>query len=328
VLDQTVPVPVAGARPQAVFILGVTQRSGTHFLYDLLLQHPDCRAALSSTSWEGSWEDNLLRFSEHLEAYAREIRTSNRLSPQDTEDRLLRALGRGLLEHLRRLDEAVGDEDGRTVVTKTPMMRGLPVLPRLLPDVPAVLLVRDPRAVVESAVRTFGRSVDEWALAWRAGARAALTFESAHPEAGVLVRYEDLCLALEPTLADLLVRLRLNPGRYDFSVASRLPVRGSSELGGERRRITWEPRARTPAFDPVHRGDRLDEVSLDRLRWLAAPEMKALGYWRHDDHRPRGWAGAVHAGRDWARRGRTAVVLGAGATRGVVDRVRGSATAP
>jgi hypothetical protein len=297
------------ARPPAVFILGVTQRSGTHYLYDLLTQHPHCRPALSQTSWEGSWEDNLLRFGDRLKEFAHAIGTSNRLNPEGSERRLLSALGRGLLEHLRTVDPTAGPDDTRTVVTKTPMMKNLALLPELLPDVPAVLLVRDPHAVVASALRTFGRTPDEWALAWRSGAREALAFERAHPAVASIVRYEDLYTSPGPTLSTLLQRLSLDPAVYDYEAASRLPVRGSSQLGGEARRISWEPRPRSGDFQPLARGDELSPRAAARLRWLAEPEMRAFGYWRDDDVPVTGWRRGLHRAADVRRRGRTAVRL-------------------
>jgi hypothetical protein len=304
------PAPTADVvtRPAAVFILGVTQRCGTHFLYDLITEHPHCRPALSRTSWEGSWEDNLLRYGDRLEDFAHAIGSSNRLNPDDSEQRLLRALGRGLLEHLRSLDPTAADDD-RTVVTKTPMMKNLRLLPELLPSVPAVLLVRDPHAVVASAMRTFGRSADEWILAWRAGAREALAFERAHPDVATLVRYEDLYSAPVPTLTALFRQLSLDPSVYDFDLAQRLPVRGSSQLGGAARSISWEPRPRSEEFRPLARGAELSPSAATRLRWLAEPEMRELGYWQADDRRLLGWRRGLHHAADVTRRGRTAVRL-------------------
>jgi hypothetical protein len=316
------------ARPPAVFIFGVTQRSGTHYLYDLLIQHPQCRPALSSTSWEGSWEDNLLRFGEHLEAYVHDIGASNRLNPEGSERRLLGALGRGLVEHLRSLDSAVPTGDTRTVVTKTPMMKNLQLMPELLPGVPAVLLVRDPRAVVASAVRTFGRSVDEWALSWRSGAREALAFERKEPGVATIIRYEDLYSSPRQSLTDLLLRLGLDPDAYDFGAAQALPVRGSSQLGGEPRRITWDPQPRGPEFDPLDRGAELDRFAVERLRWLAEPEMRAFGYWRPEERRPAGLRRPVHVAADVHRRGRTALRLLSSRLAERARAVRGSATAP
>jgi hypothetical protein len=208
------------------------------------------------------------------------------------------------------------------------MMKNLQLMPQLLPGVPALLLVRDPRAVVASAVKTFGRSVDEWALSWRAGAREAIAFERGEPGIATIVRYEDLYSSPRQIMTDLLVRLGLDPHVYDFGAAQTLPVRGSSQLGGEPRRITWEPQPRGPEFDPLDRGAELGRFAVERLCWLAEPEMRAFGYWQPDDRRPAGLRRSVHVAADVHRRGRTALRMLSSALAGRWRAARGSATAP
>jgi hypothetical protein len=158
--------------------------------------------------------------------------------------------------------------------------------------------VRDPHAVVASALRTFGRTADEWVLAWRAGAREALAFERTHPEVAALVRYEDLYLTPGPTLTALFQRLSLDPGGYDYQAAARLPVRGSSQLGGDERRISWEPKPRSGDFRPLARGDELSPAAAALARRARDAGLRLLAAGRHP--------GTRLAARPAPRRGRAA----------------------
>ena len=54
-------------RPSPIFILGISQRSGTNFLFDLLCLHPDCGAPSIK------WEDFLVDKSDLLVRYVSSV---------------------------------------------------------------------------------------------------------------------------------------------------------------------------------------------------------------------------------------------------------------
>ena len=58
-------------RADPIFIHGLLPRSGTNFLCDLLLLHPDCAPAI-----EPVHEDLFLEHSDHLVAFARSVRAA------------------------------------------------------------------------------------------------------------------------------------------------------------------------------------------------------------------------------------------------------------
>ena len=260
--------------PRPIYILGIAQRSGTHYLYDLLTRHPQCRPALSRTSWEGSWEDHLVEHSHHLTTFADAVVASNRLAGDGTRERLLHALGEGLDSFVRGMD---GTDDPRRAVTKSPLAENATLFPQLFDGAVAVLLVRDPRAVVVSGMRTFGGTAQHWIREWRRGAREFLALQRDHPEACVVVRYEDLVTDPGPALQSLFARLGLD-AEYDVGGIAAMPVRGSSQLGGPEGRQNWHPVPRTADFDPVARGRELPATVLDQVNRLAGVEMRAFGY--------------------------------------------------
>jgi len=259
-----------------IFIIGISQRCGTHYLYDLLVRHPDCRPALTQTSPWGSWEDHILHFSDELSRYADELVASNSLNDARTRELLMRSLGDGLLSFVDNLEP--GASDARRPVSKSPLPENLDRFSELFPEAVAVLMVREPSAVVVSGMRTFGGSIDHWIRIWRDGARWITQFLQEHPSSAVLVRFEDLFEDPAGYLSALLPKLGLSSDRYDFSEARRLPVRGSSQLGGTPIGVQWLPVAPNETFNPLNRGKELSDVDRQRIRWRALPEMTTFGY--------------------------------------------------
>ena len=282
-------------RPQPIFIAGVSQRAGTHFLYDVLTQHERCTPALrGGDEVQGAWEDYLLDRAGPLVRYRDELASiwsAGGLDGAGLGDRLLAAVGDGMARFLA--DLAADGE--RRPVAKTPAAGHLDLLPTMFPDAGLVLIVRDPRAVVASATATFGGLPERWIRIWRTGARQILDFLAAHPGRGVLVRYEELVRDLELALCPVLEALGLDPAGLDFEAAAAIPARGSSTVAKDG--VAWRPVPSAAIGDPLARGERLAPGVVARIAWLAGAEARALGY-----DLPDGGGSVGHRARDarWA----------------------------
>jgi len=263
-----------------IFVLGVLERSGTNFLSDLLSLHPDC--ALASPLHEAflHFEADLLKQYAHRTV----SKWPERWSPSKSGvDDLLGSLGGGLLEYLHTTAE---DSSSRRLVTKTPSVKNLGLFPRLFPGVPAVVLMRDGRSVVESGVRSFGFTYEEqtrkWAWAARVIADTVGTPSDGQSPDGLwpflLVRYEDLVLDPEPQLRRIFTFAGLEAERYDFDAVERLPVRGSSTFRPEDGGLNWEPVAQSEDFNPLERWRSWAPVRHARFNWLGGEELEAFGY--------------------------------------------------
>ena len=196
-------------------------RSGTNFLWHLLLLHPDCAPAVAPV-----YEDLFLEHSDHLVAFARSVRAAWDPRWGDFDDlpaRLTASLGDGLVSFLR-------EDRGRRLVTKSPSVHRLERFFALFPTARLLVLVRDGRAVTRSAMETFGWGFERAARAWAQGAdeirRFRETYGDAHPERWRLVRYEALVEDLDVELPEVLRFLELDLDRYDMGAARTLPVRG------------------------------------------------------------------------------------------------------
>jgi hypothetical protein len=269
------PEPLSAPTP--VFLLGITKRSGTNFLFDLLRRHPEIEMRLPL------WEDYLL---ERLGPVA-DFRASGLSSVtglwrewwgmgQAEADRFVRALGAGVESFL--LDGATS----RFVLLKTPTPANVRLAPLLFPRSPVILLVRDGRAVVDSARLSFGKTDEETTRRWADGGREILEFLAAEDHkagpARLLVRYEDLVTDTEHQLRRVFGALGADPEAYDYAGAATLPVRGSSVARGGAREVHWEPVARPEDFDPLSHHPAWEPTRLAAFTEVAGPVLKSFGY--------------------------------------------------
>lgn len=261
-------------QPRPIFVLGIMQRSGTNYLWDLLAQHPDVvtRAPI--------FEDHLLQRADHLARYVDAVTagwTDSWGVPPEEKDALLRSLGDGIVAFLN------AKSDGARVVTKNPHVTNLELFPRLFPEADLAVVVRDGRNLVASGMRTFGWTHESATRRYAEAARTIVAFDDAHRGGDLryrIVRYEDLVDRLEPTLLELLDAFGLDPSRYDVEAAKTLPVRGSSTLkaeGGDGT-VHWQPVEKAEGFDPRRRYEDWTPYQRHRFALLAGEAQRALGY--------------------------------------------------
>jgi protein-tyrosine sulfotransferase len=260
-------------RRAPIFIHGILPRSGTNFLYDLLLLHPDCCSAREPVK-----EDLFLEHSNHLVAFTEAVRAA--WDPRwgtfdsDIREQLCAGLGEGLLSFL-------SVDSHRRLVSKSPSVRHLARFFAFYPRARLLILLRDGRAVVHSGMETFGWDLDRGCHKWSEAAKTILDFrrvESAHTDRWRLVRYEDLLDDTEGQLRRIFEFLALDPAGYDFEAARNLPVRGSSAFGRQGRDVHWEPVPRDASFAPKERWRSWSAKQLERFDWLAGDELRDLGY--------------------------------------------------
>ena len=131
-----------------VFIHGILPRSGTNFLWDLLLLHPDCARAREPVN-----EDLFLDHSDPSGSVCRRRARSvgsehgEHLRPRSSRQ-LVRSIGEGLVSFL-------WTDRQRRLVSKSPSVAHLERFFTFFPSARLLILVRDGRSVVQSAMDTF-----------------------------------------------------------------------------------------------------------------------------------------------------------------------------
>jgi protein-tyrosine sulfotransferase len=261
-------------QPDPIFILGVMPRSGTNYLWDLLCSHPDCAPAR-----EPIHEDLFLQHAHLLEGYASAVQRA--WDPAwgtftgDLPGKLRASLGDGLASFL-------SVDRQRRLVTKSPSVRNLPLFFSFFPRARLLVLVRDGRSAVQSAMTTFAWDFDTAAHVWAEGAEQIRQFDRAHQDSGLcyrIIRYEDLVDDVQRTVTGILDFLDLDRDRFDFTAAASMPVRGSSVLFGPGRAgVNWDPVEKDAAFAPKERWREWDPALLQRFEWIAGEQLRHFGY--------------------------------------------------
>lgn len=303
---ETLPSP-RDIRP--IFIAGIMPRSGTNFLYDLLLLHPDCQGGLPG-------EDNVLRTVPHLLEF---INTLTKSWPPDWDIHrvdcrklLSRCLGYGILDFLAAernspedtLHERAGTQvvklaaRKKRLVNKTPSVDHLDSCFELFPEAYLLILIRDGRAIVESGMRSgFGWSF-EWATrCWDWSARKVLEYDDRHAgpsQRHLIVRYEELFQSPENELRRIFDFVQLDPDVFDFETAMQLPVRGSSTFKSGERPDFFNPVVKTSSFKPLDRWKDWTQSQRDRFNWIAGRSLERLGYQNEPHMRPSLWKILTH----------------------------------
>ena len=258
---------------QAVFILGIEHRSGTNFLADLLALHDDCcRPATIG-------EDFFLHHAQLLDKYVAKLHGSWHADwrKDASRDEIGAVLGRSLLSLLTSRT----DRPAERLITKTPKADQLALFPWLFPDHPLLIIIREGRSLVESAVRSFGWSYPKAIDQWARGAQSILEFDRDHSGGNcryLVIRYEDLVTDLEPQMRRILRFLRLDAALYDFDAAASLPVRGSSMIKMAGSELHWKPVPKTNNFNPLKRADNWTPAMHRRFYRRAGHLQQLLGY--------------------------------------------------
>lgn len=281
--------------PDQIVILGISPRSGTHFLYQLIGAHPDCFRFDRPIG--GNFLAVHLGF---LAQYAQAVYENFRphwgveeaIGPPDV---LLRCLGDGIASFLMLQDTRnatelrFSDRDEGTscsapakrLLTKAPGVKGLPHFFRVFPRAQLIILLRDGRSVVESGVRSFNWPY-EWAMrSWEAAARTILEFDDDNRDGNrkyMIVRYEDLYRDSEEELRKIFTFLGLRTEVFDFEAAKHQPVIGSSELAQREGKVHWKPVEKPADFDPNRRWSHWSDARHDRFIWIAGEALSKLGY--------------------------------------------------
>lgn len=261
-----------------VFILAPAPRSGTNYLANILILHPAFQIPTLI------WEDHVLVYSQLLEQYVCE--TSKRWSSEignkeEYRNDLLRHLGGGILsflcEHI---------EENKRLLCVTPKPRNIDNFFRLFPQAKLLVLIRDGRDVVDSAVRTWPNRVlafERSAHTWAKGARLILQFVEGpgHELQGMswkLVKYEDIVKSPEATLRDLLAFLDLDADTFDMTQVESLPLWGSSVYHGGRDQVHWDPVEKPKNFHPIGRWKSWGHWQRLVFNIIAGRELVRLSY--------------------------------------------------
>ncbi len=196
-----------------IFLLGVTPYTGINYLSDLLLGHPGLEAPGVLA------QDHIMENAHLLLEYAEKTCTRWKglpwfNEPEEWRGVLVRHLSQSILELL-----AAQSSGSRRLVVQTTAAHNIETLLQVFPGASVVILVRDGRDEVASALRAspdqrYDVSIRQWAEA----ARSVRHFM--HVSAGLkgkswdLVKFEELMEEPGAVVASLFRFLEIDPGLY------------------------------------------------------------------------------------------------------------------
>jgi protein-tyrosine sulfotransferase len=193
----------------------------------------------------------------------------------------LRHLGGGILCFL---SEQI--EEDRRLLCKTPRGYNIDNFFHLFPNAKLLILIRDGRDVVSSAVKG-GRHrllAFEWyAYTWAKGARPILEFMQGaggdlRERCWKLIRFEDLVERPEAALRDLLPFLGIDVSTFDCNQIHKVPLIGSSFVRGGKDKVNWDPVEKPKGFQPVGRWKSWNYWRKMIFKMIAGRELIRFGY--------------------------------------------------
>ena len=267
-------------------MLGIRHRCGTNIVQETLSRHPDCGA-------HDDPEDFLVSGLPVLAAYVDRVmqRRRSRQPRRDLSDEISHALGCALEDYVAG-HVLPGDDQPAApsrVISKTPSVEGLPYFRSFLPDAYLVILIRDGRAILDSAMRSFDAEFEHGCRRFAKAADIVTDFldTDTNPERTLLVRFEDFLDDKRSFVERLLRFIGVDDARYPYDELASLPVIGSSELKAEGEgSVHWRPVAADSGFDPRRRFESWSAEKLDRFDWLAGEQLARLGYPRSSPASP------------------------------------------
>lgn len=257
--------PESSVKP-VFFIHGIAKRSGTNFLHQALLLHPEIvdAARIFKEDWFMAESDFLEKFVNSVWKHWKNPRWQ---VPEEVKKELFRCLGDGLHKFLKKSTEA--SEKNTFAITKTPAIQNLSRFKILFPENKQVILVRDPRDISASALHTWKKPIQISLREWDNAVCALAAYELDNSE-HLLVRYEDLMEAPERTLNEILNYLSVDKAQFPWSQFEQMGVFGSSGSG-------WGYRAKASTFNPVGRWRDLPTAEKSFLN-ECRPTWQYLGY--------------------------------------------------
>lgn len=259
---------------KTLFIIGISPRSGTNYLKDLVCMHPNCSYG------NANGEDYLLYQSEKLLDYINSV--ENNWAPRwnNSKEKLRAYIVNGITGYL---SEGLSDNTS-IVVTKTPKPKNLNLFNTLFPEFKLIIIIRDGRDVFESSKVTFQnknsiRIINDW----KEGAREIIEFKKVSNKNDFLVvKYEDLVHQIGPTIESICNYLEVDKSTYPFEKVDAMPVRGSSQVLDKNGKVTWllteNMKVNKENLQFTNRYENWGIIKKTLFSLLAGRENKELGY--------------------------------------------------
>lgn len=257
---------------KGIYIMGQTPRTGTNFLFKLLLKHE------SIIRSEHPGEDKLLIEIHKLNDYIH--LTSNQWSEEwkgmnkaKFSTRLLGAFQSSFISYL-----TPSTANGKYILTKSPSTVGIESFFKFFPDVKPIILIRDGRNVVESLVQSFNMPYLKAMKKWSESGQRISKELTKYPNQYLVVKYEDLFLNTENEIKRILLFLELEEAGFNFKEIKEIPIIGSSQSAKRKGNVDWAVNLNKKNFNPNERFSQWNFFKRLMYNNICGKVAQKLGY--------------------------------------------------
>jgi len=262
----------------AILIHGVTPRSGSNYLSNLLEFHNDIFHHPHRL-----WEFPLLAVTDGCQHLQRDFLRIYRRNAEVVKDYEFAAvLAAGFMKHLQQLTES-----GKTMLLKVPHVEFIDLFRILFPRDYLLVVLRDGRDVVASSLKTFKKgllqkSFADYCWEWNYAAQAVLRLGRSQDPRTMILKYEDLFADPAGNVHNILALTDLPESGFHFDKIESMRVIGSSDLaqGGE---VNWHPQQRPADFKPVGRWHDWSTRQKQQFKGIAGRTLIDCGYEQDDN---------------------------------------------
>jgi hypothetical protein len=262
-----------GQRMPAIALHGMMQRSGTNYLGYLVGLHPDVFAHPNQL-YEVPFLRSLKGLLDFQTSFTEAFPNSYE---QIGENGLLAIFTDSFLEYLHSFVPA-----GKRMMFKTPSVRYLNYFFTLFPDENLIILIRDGRDVVQSAVKSWPhRNFSHLCYEWSLSAKMCLIFCANNVNYSnyyLLVKYEELFADTPKNVINICHKFGLDVAKYPFDKIEAVPLIGSSTFQPYDE-VTWDDIISRPSdFNPIGRWQEWTTEMKEIFKEIAGQSLIDLGY--------------------------------------------------
>lgn len=259
-------------RKPALLLFGVTPRSGTGYVTNLLGLHPDLYKHPNEL-WEIPFlqnTDRLLSFQRlFFDAYPH---NRERMGAND----LLALFGASFIGYLHSFVP-----ENQQALATVPSAASLDFAFTVFPFETPLLLLRDGRDVVASTVATWTHvEFSEACRRWDVGARAILDFEARYASSNMVYsvcKYEDAVQEPAMIVRSMCQQLDLDESRYPFDEIADIPLTGSSSVK-KNGSVSWDPIPKPKNFRSLGRWRAWSIQERRTFKAIAGQSLIDTGY--------------------------------------------------
>ncbi|MGI9514585.1 MAG: sulfotransferase [Anderseniella sp.] len=267
---------------EPVFLLAPSQRSGTNYLFNMLVETSICRRPETSIT---AGEDFFVHYSDLLMQYVDKI--GDRRAEMDFLSAEQAQEARDIL--LCRLGETLAGLIGKTsdvpILVKTPSTRNIANIFTLFPASKLIILCRDGRDTSHSLHRS--GMAKTWKAAfesWAQGVDEAIQFAgapgnpAATPGPVKWIKYEEAVEDPRSTCRELATFVGRSCDNINWDGLRKLEIYGSSESGGDRKNWTYKTEKQADSFQPIGRWREWNRSRIRSFKKAANQQLIDLGY--------------------------------------------------